>query len=182
MIGERSSYFAGILFVGLAPTPRPEDDFYGPPQSREYFDLLMAAIDIPASAAAGDGSAHLAEFQRKGCYLSYLSECPLPSDPSEIARAISALSPALLRRIRFNYKPKHIALLSAGMSPLIDFLERSGLGPLLLRDREGSASFSVTAGLPPGSGLRTALRTALSTGATPKNDLSDYDRMQSNQA
>jgi hypothetical protein len=181
---ERATRFRpvhiNVLFVAFAPAPRPEDDFYGPPQSNALFDSLLDALDI--APAAGDPSATLAEFQRKGYYLSYLSECATPEEPGREAKAISALSPALIRRIRFNYKPKHIVLLGAGLASLIEILEESGLGPLLLLDRGGPVSLPVTPSLSARAGFRAALGTALSTGATSENRLSDYDRMQSNQA
>jgi hypothetical protein len=153
-----------VLFVALAPEPPAENDFYGPPQSSNFFESLLAALDI--SPAAGDRSAKLSEFQRRGFYLSYLAECPIPGDSASEAAAIRALAPALLRRIRFNYRPKHIALLGPATSPLIEILNQSGLGPLLILDRGNPQAFPVPSGLPAGSGLRSALRAALSTSAT----------------
>jgi hypothetical protein len=152
-----------VLFVALAPTVRPEDDFYGPPQSNNFYDALMDALDI--APPSGDNPANLGEFQRRGYYLSYLSECPIPDEPGSDAAAISTLSPALFRRIRFNYKPKRLALLGTGLVPLIEILEKSGLGPLLLLDEGKPLSLPVTSDLSARAGLRTALRTALSAGA-----------------
>lgn len=179
-----------ILFVALAPKPRPEDDFYGPPQSREYFESLLDALDIAPPAAkasresnqAGNDAAKLIEFQHKGCYLSYLSECPIPDDTDDPASAISALGPSLIRRIRFNYKPKHIALLGGNVAPMIEILEKSGMGPLLLLDLGRPLTVPETGDLPARAGFRTGLRTALHAGATSQNHISDYDRMQCNQA
>ena len=134
------------LFVALDPMPRPEDEFYRPPESRQFFDSLLSALDIstdvesnPAEAAA----ANLLEFQRRGNYLTYLSECPLPlpnstrenADGSDASEYISRLAPTLVKRIRFNYKPKHIALLGTNLSPLIEIFERAGIAPLLLLDQ-----------------------------------------------
>ncbi|MBZ5662017.1 MAG: hypothetical protein LAO08_16575 [Acidobacteriia bacterium] len=181
---ERATRFRpvhiNVLFVALAPTARPEDDFYGPPQSNIFYESLMDALDI--TPPAGDAAAHLPEFQRKGYYLAYLSECPIPGEQGSEAAAISALSPALIRRIRFNYKPKHIALLGNVLAPLIEILQKSGLGPLLLLDQGKPLSIPVTADLSARAGFRSTLRTALSTGASSENRLSDYDRMQCKQA
>jgi hypothetical protein len=47
------------------------------------------------------------------------------------AKRISSLAPTLIKRIRFNYKPKHIALVGTNLQPLIEVLQQSGLGPLL---------------------------------------------------
>jgi hypothetical protein len=127
-----------ILFVALEPMARPEDDFYEPPKARDFFDSFMTALDISPDAAS------LLEFQRRGYYLTYLSECPATpraADPNTeedlLADCIPRLAPILVKRIRFKYKPKHVALLGINLQPLIEILEQSGLGPLLLLDRGG---------------------------------------------
>jgi hypothetical protein len=92
------------------------------------------------SNPAGAAAANLLEFQRRGYYLTYLSECPLPlpnstsenADGSAANECISRLASTLVKRIRFNYKPKHVALLGTTLSPLIEILEQAGMGPLLL--------------------------------------------------
>jgi hypothetical protein len=138
------------LFLALEPMARPEDDFYGPPESREFFDSLLAAVGISADEAksltgpdgTGPDAAKLLEFQRRGYYLTYLSECPTTprhsahssTDESAERDCISRLTPTLIKRIRFNYKPKHVALLGANMGPLIDVFEQAGISALLLLD------------------------------------------------
>jgi hypothetical protein len=164
-----------VLLVALAPLPRPEDDFYGTPQSREYFESLMEALEIspPTREAAGEwnqggeDAARLTEFQRRGYYLSYLSECPVPEQIAGGDAAIfTALGPEFVRRVRFNYKPKHVALVGNSLGPMIEILEKSGLGALLLLDRGQPFAVPKTSDLPARSGFLTGLRTAVSTGAT----------------
>ena len=164
-----------VLLVALAPMPRPENDFYGPPQSREYFESLMEALEIltPAREAAREwnqaveDAARLTEFQRRGYYLSYLSECPLPEQSAgACAATVSALGPGFVRRVRFNYKPKHIALIGSSLGPMIEILEKFGMGALLLLDRGQPFAVPAASGLPARAGFLTGLRTALSTGAT----------------
>jgi len=183
---ERSTKFrpvhVGVLFVALAPPLRPEDDFYGPPDSREFFDPFLDALEIPASTAkaAAESDAplvdatRLAEFQRKGCYLAYLSECPL-SEKGELAAAIvSRLGPTLLRRIQFNYKPKHIAPLGPELALLIDLLRSVGIGPTLILNQ--GTGFSV-----PRAGNREAseqLRNAMISLVSRENPPSEYDRIR----
>src|ERR1700674_2101767 len=74
-----------VLFVALEPMARPEDDFYRPPQSRDFFDSFLSALNISpevgkayleSNGSEGD-TAKLLEFQRRGYYLTYLSECPV---------------------------------------------------------------------------------------------------------
>jgi hypothetical protein len=54
---------------------------------------------------------------------------------SAARECISRLAPTLIKRIRFNYRPKHVVLLGTHLSPLIGVFEDAGLGPLLLLDR-----------------------------------------------
>jgi hypothetical protein len=139
-----------VLFVALEPMPRPEDDFYRPPESRDFFDSFLSALDIssdPGNGADNEaGTASLLEFQRRGYYLTSLSECPVTpehsaslgqrDDESAARESISRLAPTLIKRIRFNYKPKHVALLGANLSPLIEIFEHAGTDPLLLLNQE----------------------------------------------
>jgi len=226
-----------LLFVAFDPMPRLEDDFYKPPESRDFFDSFLSAMNIspdaegrgphletaeisPQAESTGRdaGPAMLLEFQRRGYYLTYLSECPVTPEHSanvhaarrsrdqdqlqrlkptegesgsaglkpgpprrsetsthgttnvEVKRevtnlgithdaanlgisrgaanlgidgtqvsaareCISRLAPTLIKRIRFNYRPKHVVLLGTHLSPLIGVFEDAGLGPLLLLDR-----------------------------------------------
>ena len=129
----------GVLFVALAPSGHPEDEFYGRPQSQGFLDNFLNALEIPSSAAEGatgatdSDLARLAEFQHRGYYLAYLSECPVQNSASaEPANAmIARLSPTLVRRIRFNYKPKLIAPLGQEIAPLVEILRKADVGPIL---------------------------------------------------
>jgi len=127
-----------VLFVALAPSRRPEDDFYGPPESKEFFDPFLGALGIASSTDKSTlgpdthlaDTSRLSEFQRNGYYLTYLSECPIPGH--EEPKAIARLGPTLIRRIRFNYRPKHIAPLGEEMLPLVETLKIAGMGPALI--------------------------------------------------
>lgn len=172
----------GVLFVALAPPVRPEDDFYGPPESKEFFDSFLDALEIYSStdkaALGSDAQAadmpRLAEFQRRGYYLAYLSECPLPEGRESAAATVARLGPTLVRRIRFNYKPKHVAPLGQELLPLVDMLRVAGISPLLTLD-QGLA-------LPtPRTGEREWMelfRRAVATAAPRENLSSGYDRIQ----
>jgi len=129
------------LFVALAPMPLREDDFYRPPESRDFFDPFLSALGIlPETGMPGAkpnaseaGIARLLEFQRKGYYLTYLSECPLPlqADAAVARESVSKLAPIFVKRLRFNYRPKHVRLLDANVQPLIETLKQAGMGSLL---------------------------------------------------
>lgn len=172
----------GILFVAFAPPIRLEDDFYGPPESKEFFDPFLNALDIYSStdrAALGSdaqagATARLAEFQRRGYYLAYLSECPIPESGEPAASTIARLGPTLIRRIRFNYRPKHVAPLGQELLPLVDMLRAAGAGPLLTLD-QGQI-------LPaPRTGDRDwveLFQRAVATASPRENLSSGYDRIQ----
>jgi hypothetical protein len=134
-----------VLFVALEPMPRLEDDFYRPPESRDFFDSFLSALNISDDAATDaktrhiesqvpdSGVAKVLEFQRRGYYLTYLSECPLTSERSAVtSKCVSRLAPMLIKRIRFNYKPKYVALLGANLNPLIAAFDHARIGPLML--------------------------------------------------
>jgi hypothetical protein len=172
----------GVLFVASRPAVRPEDDFYAPPESEEFFDSFLDALEIPSFAdrtAPGSdkratGTARLAEFQRRGYYLAYLSECPIPENEEPAASTIARLGPTLIRRIRFNYKPKHIAPLGQELLPLVDILRVAGIGPILTLDH-GLALPS------PRTGDREWMelfQRAVATVAPRENLSSGYDRIQ----
>jgi hypothetical protein len=199
-----------VLFIALAPLPRLEDEFYRPPELRDFFDSFLSALNIlpgaegrgvrletaevrPRTESNGPdaGPAMLFEFQRRGYYLAYLSECPVTPEHSgnlDTARGshnqaqlqrlkptegdlgsaglkpgppggsensardavdlgidsaqvnaarecISRLAGTLIKRIRFNYRPKRVVLLGTHLSPLLGVFEDAGLGSLLLLDR-----------------------------------------------
>ena len=127
------------LFVATAPLPGRENDFYMPPESQELFASFMKAIGVsdsgerkePVAVTQESNTAKLSEFQRRGFYLAYLAECPLPTTDTT-AGAIARLASTLVRRIQFNYRPKHIAIWDEDLRPLIGILDKAGMGSLLL--------------------------------------------------
>jgi hypothetical protein len=130
-----------VLFVALEPRRRLEDDFYRPPELRDFFDPFLSSLNILSEAGKKGTEANgreadvsrLLEFQRRGYYLTYLSECPfMEQEDANVAReCISRLAATLVKRIRFNYKPKHIALVGTNLNPLIEVFQQAGMGPLL---------------------------------------------------
>jgi hypothetical protein len=173
----------GILFVVLAPRIRTEDDFYGPAESKEFIDPFLEALEISQSSSdktaleidphAAD-LARLVEFQRRGYYLAYLSECPIPENVEPAAVTIARLGPTLVRRIRLNYKPKHIAPLGQELTPLVDALSVAGISPIL--------TLAGGLALPtPRTGDRESMelvQRAVASVAPRENLSSGYDRIQ----
>ena len=149
-----------VLFVAFEPMPRAEDDFYRPPVSRDFFDPFLSALNILPEAGKLSGEANgreadisrLLEFQRRGYYLTYLSECPvMAQEDANVAReCISRLAPTLIKRIQFNYKPKHIRLVGTHLHALIEVFQQVGISPLL--DFNRAAPLTI-----PGSGSAGSL-------------------------
>ena len=176
----------GVLFVALAPPVRPEDDFYGPAESKEFADPFLEALEIQSSTgratlesnAQAIASVRLAEFQRRGFYLAYLSECPLPESIEPAVSTIARLGPTLIRRIKFNYRPKHVAPLGQELFPLVDMLRVAGIGPILTLNQGQT--------LPaPRTGSREWMELFQRSVATvaPRDNLSSgYDRIQLTQS
>lgn len=176
----------GVLFVALAPAVRSEDDFYGPSESTEFAGPFLEALEIHSSAAKAvpesdvnaTGAARLAEFQRRRYYLAYLSECPLPEDGEPAASTIARMAPTLIRRIRSNYKPKHVAPLGQELFPLVEIVRAAGIGSIL--------TLAQGLALPtPRTGDRESLelfRRAVAAAAPRDNLSSGYDRIQVTQS
>jgi len=172
----------GVLFVVFAPPVRPEDDFYGARGSKEFSEPFLEALEIQipkieaASKAEDDGSnfARLAEFQRRGYYLSYLSECPILESTEPARSTVARLAPTLIRRIQFNYKPKHIAPIGHELFPFVEQVKDGGLGACLILDH-GLALPSLREGDKESLEL---FRTAMSAMAPRENLSSGYGRIQ----
>ncbi|SRR5260221_11997422 len=172
----------GVLFVALAPNARTEDDFYGPAESKEFLNPFMEALEIskcsenvaPGSDAQATDSAKLAEFQRRGYHLAYLSECPIPEEDEPAASTIARLGPTLTRRIRFNYKPKHIAPLGQELFPLVEILRAAGIGPVLTLDGRQLLPTPRTGGRE----WMELFQRSVATVASRENLPSGYDRIQ----
>src|ERR1700731_5510069 len=46
-----------VLFVALDPMPRPQDEFFRPPESRQFFDSLLSALDVSTHAESNAAAA-----------------------------------------------------------------------------------------------------------------------------
>lgn len=167
-----------VLFVALEPPPRTEDDFYGPQGPREFFETLLDGVEIKGGAklsAIESGGAPLLEFQKRGYYLSFLSECALTQqdsgamagDKAADFQHISRLAPALIRRIQFNYKPKHVALLGGNLSPLVEILNKSEIAPLLLLDHGKPLTLPTAGDAAAQARFQDILLSKAPSGATP---------------
>ena len=173
----------GVLFVAYAPPIQITEAAAGAAESSEGADPLLDALVIHATAepsaiatpAATADSARLAEFQHRGFYLAYLSECPISAQEESAGAIIARLAPTLIRRIRFNYRPKQIAPLGPELITLISALRTAGIGPVLTRD-DGQPLPDPRSG---GREWPELFQRAVAGGAAPRENLSaGYDRIQ----
>jgi hypothetical protein len=146
---ERATRFRpihiGLLLIDAAPPARLEDYFYDPSGSGDarsvegqlYFDELVKLAGPVPDAGAG-AEALLADFQRRGFFLTAAVECPV--DLADASEAIRQLAPTVLRRVQTSYKPKHVALISEPTKELIGAFRAAGWGDRLILD--GGAPFA----------------------------------------
>jgi hypothetical protein len=136
----RPIHIQGLL-IDASPPGRPEDYFYRAASdrsarsdlSRMYFEELTRLIGR-ARGSEIDEEGALADFQRRGLFLTYAVECPI-ENPEELKNAIGQLAPTVLKRILASYKPKQIALLSPETEELIRDFQLAGLDGRLVLDR-----------------------------------------------
>jgi hypothetical protein len=142
------------LFVAPAPQPSAEsvsspDSDAGetfPPSAIQDYGALLDGLGIPGPPAAAEFDlqaqnflSRLTEFQRRGFYLAFLSECALANTgrevtPNDGAKLCAQYGPTLIKRIQYSYKPKQIVPISHVLGPLVTMLERSGLGESVVLD------------------------------------------------
>lgn len=157
-----------VLLIAWAPPARAEDYFYRPAgdralrsrESRAFFDQLLKAAGTALNSDSSEEAA-LADFQRKGLFLSYGVECPLETSHPATAAAASFF-PTLLKRIQFSYRPNRVALISQETRSFVPLLQQAGWRDQLILENglpfqmETRASADATESL--GTRLAAALR------------------------
>ena len=129
-----------VLFLDGAPPSRIEDYFYRPALNpadrslgaRRYFEELMKAAVI-AIAANSQEATLLAEFQRKGFFLTYAIECPF-EEQDDPKGALRRLAPTVMKRVQSVYDPAYVVPLSQPTADLIRLFGMIGWGDRLVLD------------------------------------------------
>ena len=134
----------GLLLVCTAPPATLSDDLYAwdhqaaSPEGRKFLEGLFLCV---TTGTADSPSVQLAELQRRGVYLSRLVECPLNPDSLGTANKGEALAarygPVLIKRIKFSYKPRQIALLAPTAFGIAEMLHNAELGAQLIAEGQG---------------------------------------------
>lgn len=85
----------------------------------------MAAAGVGA-AQEKDEEALLGEFQRKGWYLGAYCECPLEESDVAEQDVAERFTESVVKRVRFSYKPRRIALALRSVESLAKALQNAG--------------------------------------------------------
>jgi len=136
----------GVLLIYVAPPAGLDDFFYAgadarsqTPRSPYFRELAKLASPRPAPEPLAEDlvpESVLAEFQRRGFFLTSAVECPM-RDHGDLAAAIRRLVPTVLRRVQNSYKPKCIALISPPTAELTGPLRDAGWGDRLVLSPNG---------------------------------------------
>jgi len=183
----------GVLFLAAMPPQRVEDYFYNPEAglaghdgspdhngARMLLEALLArslrSVQREAGVAAAppeDREAALGEFQRRGYYLADAVECPVPvqsdgagQDAEQFRAVLAQLTPTVVKRVHFSYKPKQVVLLSMRLGSLIPALEQGGLGDRLLLDQGGPLELPLEGSAASEAEFRERLAALLQAGAS----------------
>jgi hypothetical protein len=130
-----------VLLIDAAPPARPEDFFYRAASertersigARAYFDTLLSCGDDNPARFLHEADA-LAEFQRRGLFLTNVVECAAESDSGA---ALARCAPSLVKRIQFSYKPKFVAPISSALQEFLPLLGGAGLTDHLILGKAG---------------------------------------------
>lgn len=135
-----------VLLIDGAPPTALQDFFYAaandrPSAPRDHYFRELAKLATIQAEPPGRGEnlppeSVLAEFQRRGFFLTSAVECPV-LNRDELTAAIRRLAPAVLRRMQNSYKPKYIALISQPTAELIGPLREAGWRDRLVLDGGG---------------------------------------------
>lgn len=132
-----------VLFLDVAPPARSEDFFYRAAvvrssrslASRMFFDELARAMGAaPGSEIVEDLA--LAEFERRGFFLTHAIECPL-EEVDQPQTAMRRVAPAAIKRVQTDYNPAYIVPLGKSTQELIRLFGLIGWGDRLVLDKGG---------------------------------------------
>jgi len=160
-----------VLLLDGAPPSRIENYFYraalNPADrslgARRYFEELMKAAGVPIAAGSQE-TTQLAEFQRKGFFLTYAVECPF-EEQDDPKGALRRLAPTVMKRVQSVYDPAYMVPISQPTAELIRLFGMIGWGDRLVL--ENGLPFSDSYGADPrrspgaGKSLGERIKTAL---------------------
>jgi hypothetical protein len=123
-----------IAMLVLAPAPPAalEDYFYAPealprePGALAFYEDLLAACGFTAGGERKEDP--LAKFQHAGLFLADAVECPVAEGAEEdLDSLIARLTPTVVRRVQFSYRPKSAVVLSERLAGVTRALGEAGI-------------------------------------------------------
>lgn len=132
-----------VLFLDVAPPSRAEDFFYRAAAvrsgrslaSRMFFDELARAMGAAPGSEIIEELA-LAEFERRGFFLTYALECPL-EEVDQPQTAMRRIAPTAIKRVQTDHNPAYIVPLGKSTQELIRLFGLIGWGDRLVLDKGG---------------------------------------------
>lgn len=132
-----------VLFLDAAPPARMEDFFYNAAKdrsvrsaaSRMYFDEVTKCLGTRPGTEPDEG-ATLAEFQRRGFFLTYALECAF-EDQADPQNALRRVSPTAIKRVQQDLKPSYVVPISQPTQELIRLFGLIGWGERLILNNGG---------------------------------------------
>jgi hypothetical protein len=126
----------GTLLLGAVAPQNDSEFIYSPADAWDgEAKLLLSAAGVTLEEKSG--AATLAEFQRRGFFLTHVLECPLEDGPGDrIPELVANRLRAVLTRIRRSLKPKRLAPISRCLEQFFPVLTSGELPCTLLLDRE----------------------------------------------
>ena len=125
------------LILAPAPPAALEDYFYAPdgtprdPETAAFYEDLLAACGI--AAASEDREKALVAFQHGGFFLAEAVECPVEAGSGkDFDSLVERLTPTVVRRVRFSYRPKSVLVLSERLAGVGRAIEEAETGADLL--------------------------------------------------
>lgn len=125
------------LILAPAPPAATEDYFYAPeglPRDAgalALYEDLLAACGV--AGAAQDREKALGMFQHGGFFLADAVECPVDGGPGiDLDSLVARLTPTVVRRVRYSYRPKSVLVLSERLAGVAKALGEAATGADLL--------------------------------------------------
>lgn len=123
------------LILAPAPPAALGDFFYAPvglpkdPEAAAFHQDLFTACGI-ASASENREKA-LGLFQHAGFFLAEAVECPV-EEGTDFSALVTRLTPTIVRRVQFSYRPKSVLMLSEDLAAVTNTLREAPTGAELL--------------------------------------------------
>lgn len=123
----RPVHIQTVFLSDVSPLREAEFLYAHTPESFQGEALaLLKALDIVLEGKSREAA--LAEFQRRGCLLAHVLECPLDAKPEKpVQELLDARLAASITRLKRSLKPKRVVLVAAALAPFTTRLREAGL-------------------------------------------------------